>query len=228
MFTPSTAARSRAGGSRSPGFASPSAIARRISAATCSKMLGRFVPIDLDVEHRAMDTSTMATRVPTLPLGLDPLIAEAKQLRACRRQLFALRGARCSRGRSCDLRLAPVRPLGGVGKRLAPKSLAGRLEFAARNQATVRDIGSAGGGKSSTPRRTAVLADDGPAGGRGETAPPGWPHRLRQPPIRVDPGRAMALPDDRWGPLVDAVPGQSLAEVGRDMSFVNRNVGFLS
>src|SRR6478735_1975189 len=31
------AARSRAGGSRSPGFALPSAIARRISAATCSK-----------------------------------------------------------------------------------------------------------------------------------------------------------------------------------------------
>src|SRR5437764_3720633 len=37
VFTPRTAARSRAGGSRSPGFASPSAIARRISAATCSK-----------------------------------------------------------------------------------------------------------------------------------------------------------------------------------------------
>src|SRR4029077_3757730 len=37
VFTPSTAARSRAGGKRSPGFASPSAIALRISAATCSK-----------------------------------------------------------------------------------------------------------------------------------------------------------------------------------------------
>ena len=36
VLTPSTAARSRAGGSRSPGLASPSAIARRISAATCS------------------------------------------------------------------------------------------------------------------------------------------------------------------------------------------------
>lgn len=34
--TPSTAARSRAGGRRSPGFASSSAMARRISAATCS------------------------------------------------------------------------------------------------------------------------------------------------------------------------------------------------
>lgn len=35
-FTPSTAARSLAGGRRSPGPASPSAMARRISAATCS------------------------------------------------------------------------------------------------------------------------------------------------------------------------------------------------
>ena len=34
--TPSTAARSLAGGSRSPGLASPSAMARRISPATCS------------------------------------------------------------------------------------------------------------------------------------------------------------------------------------------------
>ena len=36
VLTPRTAARSLAGGSRSPGFASPSAIARRISPATCS------------------------------------------------------------------------------------------------------------------------------------------------------------------------------------------------
>ena len=36
VFTPRMAARSLAGGRRSPGFASPSAIARRISAATCS------------------------------------------------------------------------------------------------------------------------------------------------------------------------------------------------
>ena len=36
VLTPRTAARSFAGGSRSPGFASPSAIARRISPATCS------------------------------------------------------------------------------------------------------------------------------------------------------------------------------------------------
>ncbi len=36
VFTPRTAARSLAGGRRSPGFASPSAIARRISPATCS------------------------------------------------------------------------------------------------------------------------------------------------------------------------------------------------
>jgi hypothetical protein len=35
VLTPRTAARSLAGGRRSPGFASPSAIARRISAATC-------------------------------------------------------------------------------------------------------------------------------------------------------------------------------------------------
>ena len=36
VLTPRTAARSFAGGRRSPGFASPSAIARRISPATCS------------------------------------------------------------------------------------------------------------------------------------------------------------------------------------------------
>ena len=36
VLTPRTAARSLAGGSRSPGLASPSAIARRISPATCS------------------------------------------------------------------------------------------------------------------------------------------------------------------------------------------------
>jgi hypothetical protein len=35
-FTPSTLAMSRAGGSRSPGFASPSAMALRTAAATCS------------------------------------------------------------------------------------------------------------------------------------------------------------------------------------------------
>jgi hypothetical protein len=34
VLTPRTAARSRAGGRRSPGFASPSAIARRIAEAT--------------------------------------------------------------------------------------------------------------------------------------------------------------------------------------------------
>ena len=37
MLTPSTVARSLASGIRSPGLASPSAMARRISAATCSK-----------------------------------------------------------------------------------------------------------------------------------------------------------------------------------------------
>ena len=35
-LTPSTAAKSRAGGSREPGFASPSAMALRMAAATCS------------------------------------------------------------------------------------------------------------------------------------------------------------------------------------------------
>ncbi len=65
MFTPRTAARSRAGGSRSPGFASPSAIARRISAATCSKssvgsclsiLTFSIVPVTIAPDDRATKT----------------------------------------------------------------------------------------------------------------------------------------------------------------------------
>ncbi len=50
-FTQSTAARSRAGGRRSPGLASPSATARRIAAATCScsatELVGSIFRTDL-------------------------------------------------------------------------------------------------------------------------------------------------------------------------------------
>jgi hypothetical protein len=50
--SPSTAAKSPAGGSRSPGLASPSAIARRISAATCLLIdADRAVAVDLAVDR---------------------------------------------------------------------------------------------------------------------------------------------------------------------------------
>src|SRR5581483_220955 len=53
---------------------------------------GRFRRIDLDTQHRANHTSTMSGHAPALPLGVDPLIAEAKE-RARRRRLLALAAA---------------------------------------------------------------------------------------------------------------------------------------
>jgi hypothetical protein len=60
VFTPRTAARSLAGGSRSPGVASPFAIARRISGGDLLVQLERLPAVDLDAKHGATATSFYA------------------------------------------------------------------------------------------------------------------------------------------------------------------------
>src|SRR4029079_12580152 len=74
VLTPRTAARSRAGGRRSPGFASPSAIARRISAATCSKSsVGSCLSIlTLSIVLFTLSLNDRATKAPGAGRARDP------------------------------------------------------------------------------------------------------------------------------------------------------------
>src|SRR5438128_1823256 len=90
VLTSRTAARSRAGGRRSPGPASPSAIARRISAATCScRGIGSDLSI-LTSTTGARQSSIMVLappRPPRLEPEPDALIEEARQRQRRRRRL---------------------------------------------------------------------------------------------------------------------------------------------
>src|SRR5829696_1886311 len=101
VLTPSTAARSRAGGRRSPGFASPSAIARRISPATCSwssvrswrSTLTPIMMLAIVASSHASDAVTV-TAPPRRPReaapadleALEALIEEARRRARRRRQ----------------------------------------------------------------------------------------------------------------------------------------------
>src|SRR4051794_2729262 len=108
VLTPRTAARSFAGGSLSPGFASPSAMARRISAATWwwssvgswrSILTGNMVPLILaqlddgvaltvSSPSRGRDAATVPA--PRLPSALreEALIEEARQRARRRRRRY--------------------------------------------------------------------------------------------------------------------------------------------
>ena len=168
----------------------------------------------------------MTSGVPALPIELDPLIAEAKQHARRRRYLFVTLAVVAAGALTYGL--LPSGRAGGAGRQSLPTSLTGRLAFGARNQATVRDIGSAGGGVFYAATDNAFwLTTDG--GRTWRDAPPGW--RLIDFVNRrygwIQEGQWLYRTTDgarSW----TRVPGQSLAEVGRDMSFVNRNVGFLS
>src|SRR4051794_8270759 len=117
VLTPSTAARSLAGGSRSPGLASPSAMARRISAATCScrsralsraSLTCRMVLVTIASSDDVVVTVTTPRRPEIDPdrdleqrvADLEALIEEARRRARRRRQrngaaavLFAAAGA---------------------------------------------------------------------------------------------------------------------------------------
>src|SRR5919106_874312 len=101
-LTSRTAARSRAGGSRSPGFASPSAITRRISAATCScrsvgsarsTLTRNMVPVKLASREVTMSILTRARPPraddPADAEALEALIEEARQRARRRRRGYA-------------------------------------------------------------------------------------------------------------------------------------------
>src|SRR5579863_2559062 len=109
-LTPRTVARSRAWGMRSPGAASPSAIARRISAATCScrgagslrstgpsAMPGRSLVVSLTPPIRPTRIASMATPIKTRRLGrvsevLRSLFPEAWLAQRRRRRRYLLLG----------------------------------------------------------------------------------------------------------------------------------------
>src|SRR3954468_15171686 len=85
VLTPSTAARSLAGGSRSPGFASPSAIARRSSAAACScsrvgsrrSILTRNMVLCIVAQSRQSVVTVLSP--PRPPTRDDPRTAEERR-----------------------------------------------------------------------------------------------------------------------------------------------------
>src|SRR5436190_22938410 len=94
-LTPITAARSRAGGSRSPGMASPSAIARRISAATWSWSATEFSRLTLTGNMVPVIIAPMTLETPPRPAhtetqDLDALIKEARRRARRRKMLYAL------------------------------------------------------------------------------------------------------------------------------------------
>jgi len=165
------------------------------------------------------------------PVSIDPLIAEAKQ-RAHRRRLLALGALVVVAVGAMTYGLLPSGRSGGAGRQSLPKSLAGRLAFAARHQETVRGAGGVGGGVF------AAAADDvlwlTADGGRTWRAAPGWPEFVNprygwaqesQWLYRTtDGGRSwtrVRLTGNRG-------PGRRAPDFAGAMSFVNRLVGFLS
>jgi hypothetical protein len=115
VLTPRTAARSRAGGSRSPGTASPSAIARRMSAATWSCrsagsvrstltfniMLVTIVPMTHDGEETTVALIDPDRVVAPEPLNTDLLIREARERQRKRRRRLAALGSTIVVGAGC-------------------------------------------------------------------------------------------------------------------------------
>src|SRR5436190_2879487 len=108
VFTPSTVARSFAGGKRSPGFASPSLIARRISAATClcssrDSLRSTLTPLMVLARIASSDeTASVTTTISPDPLdngtdheleervaALEALNEETRPRARRRRQLYA-------------------------------------------------------------------------------------------------------------------------------------------
>lgn len=164
------------------------------------------------------------------PVGLDPLIAEAKE-RARRRRYLFVTLAVIAAG-ALIYGLLPSGRSGGAGSQSLPKSLAGRLEFAARHQETVRNAWGVGDGVFAAAADDALwLTTDGgrtwratPKGiGRPEfvNARYGWAQESRWLYRTTDGGRSwtrVQLTDKRG-------PGPDFAS---SMSFVNRRVGFLS
>jgi photosystem II stability/assembly factor-like uncharacterized protein len=173
------------------------------------------------------------------PLPFDPLIAEAKE-RARRRRLLALGMLVAVTAGAMTYGLLPSGSSGVPGNRSLPKSLAARLELAARDRDSVWEAGGAGGGVFFAQADDALWLTAN--GGRTWRAAPhgvggdgnidfvdhrsGWIQQSQWLYRTTDGGRSWTraqLPGTR-------VPGTSsrLPDFARDMSFINRTVGFLT
>jgi len=179
----------------------------------------------------------MSVATPTLPRGLDPLIAEAKQ-RAHRRRLLALGALVVVAAGAMTYGLLPSGRSGTSGASSLPKSLAARLELAARERDSVWVAGGAGGGVFFAQADDALWL----TANSGQT----W----RGAPKGVSSAGLMDFVNSRYGWIQEGpwlyrttdgarswrrvqvtgrrTPGASLPNFGREMSFVNRTVGFLT
>lgn len=174
----------------------------------------------------------MAMGVPALSIELDPLIAEAKQ--HARRRRYLLGTLAVIAAGALTYGLLPSGRSGGAGSQSLPESLVGRLEFAARHQEPVRGAGGVGGGVFFAATDDAVsLTTDG--GRTWRDAPGsgliqfvnrryGWIQKGPWLYRTTDGARSWA----RVQLTGIRTPGQSLPNFARNMSFVNRTVGFLS
>jgi len=174
----------------------------------------------------------MASGVPALPVGIDPLIAEAKQRAQRRRYLFVLLAVVAAGALTYGL--LPSGRAGGAAGQSLPNSLAGRLAFGARHQESVRDVRGVGGGVffAATDNGFWLTAD----GGRTWRRAPGsglidFVNR-RYGWIQEGPWLYRTTDGARSWTRVQLTarrtPGQTLPDFAQDMSFVNHTVGFLS
>ena len=167
------------------------------------------------------------------PLSIDPLIAEAKQ-RARRRRLLALAALALVAAGTVTYGVLPSGRSGGAGRQSLSRSLAGRLEFAARHQRAVGRAGGVGGGVFAAAADDALwLTTDGGRTWRAdkgigwpEFVNPryGWAQESQWLYRTTDGGRSwtrVRLTGKRG-------PGRHAPDFASAMSFVNRWVGFLS
>jgi len=180
----------------------------------------------------------MTTSTPTLPLGLDPLIAEAKD-RARRRRALAFGALVVVAVGALTYGLLPSGSSGTSGSSLLPESLAARLGAAALDRDNVWVAGRAGGGVffaqaddalwlTANSGRTWREAPRGVGSGHIEFVDPryGW---IQQGPWlyrTTDGGRSWKRAQLPGTPAPST--NFSLPDFARDMSFVNRTVGFLT
>lgn len=180
----------------------------------------------------------MSAGVPSLPLELDPLIAEAKE-RARRRRVLALAALVVVAAGAMTYGLLPSGRSGTSGVSSFPKSLAARLELAARERDNVWVAGGAGGGVffaqaddalwlTANGGRTWREAPHGVSWGKIDFVNRryGWIQRSQWLYRTTDGGRSWTraqLPGRRVSHRRFGLP-----DFARDMSFVNRTVGFLT
>ncbi len=178
----------------------------------------------------------MSVGASELLLGLDPLIAEAKHRARRRRYLFVTLAAVAAGVLTYGL--VPSGRSEGAGSRSLPQSLAGRLELAARHQETVRDAGDVGGGVffAATDGGVRFTTDAGQtwrAAPKGVTSA-GFMDFVSRRYGWIQEGPSLYRTTDgarSWTRVqltAKRTPGASLPNFAREMTFVNRTVGFLS